>query len=239
MLAPYEVITLLLVAAVHLGSVRFADRFPLTSRWLLDFSSGLGLGYAFLYLLPKIGYMTNHLTALNPDVHQLVNKQLYFYLLFGFLVYYLVDFKGSSARPSRLGRRLNLLSFSVYNLLIGATIVHLNHAKPVVYMVAATVFCLHLFGVNKFLIRMYPTYFQSHMKWSFIAMLGLGAWLGTFIEKYDPITSVATAIVGGIIIILSVRLKLPARARVNTTAFLAGVVAAAGATAIYSLMGTF
>lgn len=239
MLTIFETITLLLIAIVHLGSVQFYEQRPKASRWLLDFSSGLGLGYAFLYLLPKIGYMTVALTERFPEAHPLVTQRLYLYMLFGFLVYYVVDFKGRAARPSQVGLALNTVSFSIYNALVGATIVHLNHTNPVVYTVAIVVFSLHLFGVNNFLIRMYPKYFARWMKWIFVLALAIGAIVGGYAEKNGHYISVATALVGGIIIILSVRLKLPARERVNIKAFLPGVLTATCATVIYSLLGAF
>lgn len=101
-------------------------------------------------------------------------------------------------------------------------------------MVSAVVFTLHLFGVNSFLIKMYPDSFQSWMRWSFVAAMAVGAYVGTTIEKYHPYQSIATAVVGGIIIILSVRLKLPARERVNARAFLIGVATAVAAVTIYA-----
>lgn len=107
----FEIATLVIVAQAHVFAVSFQRRFPKPARWLLDFSSGLGLGYAFLYLLPKIGIMTNQVVVRQPDAHVLVEHQLYFFLLVGFLLYYLVDFKAGSARPSRVGMALNELSF--------------------------------------------------------------------------------------------------------------------------------
>lgn len=239
MLSLFESVTVFLIAVVHLGSAPFYHHRPIASRWLLDFSSGLGLGYAFLYLLPKIGYMTVALSNRFPDAHPLVTQRLYLYMLIGFLIYYLVNFKGSSSRPSRVGLILNSISFSIYNALVGATVVHLNHGNFAIYVVAALVFSLHLFGVNSFLLRMYPKYFARWMKWLFVIAIVCGAIAGGYTEKHGHYVSVATALVGGIIIILSVRLKLPARARVNVTPFLAGVFAASSASVVYSLLGAF
>ncbi|MGR3712641.1 MAG: hypothetical protein ACU0A6_05940 [Shimia sp.] len=233
----YESVTLFVICLAHVGAVWVYNAFPKTSRWLLDFSSGLGIGYAFLYLLPKIGILTGSIRLLTPDVHILVEHRLYFMMLFGFLVYYLVEFKGHSATPSRLGLALNVLSFSIYSGLIGATVVHLDQVTPGVYFVSAVVFTLHLFGVNSFLFRMYPAEFSRWMRWVFIVAMAAGAYVGTEVERYDPYHSAATALVGGIIIILSVRLKLPARARLNTKAFLFGIATSVCAVAVYAQAG--
>ncbi len=84
---------------------------------------------------------------------------------------------------------------------------------------------------------MYPVKFDLWMRWLFVVSMVVGAYGGTQMERYNPFHSTATALVGGIIIILSVRLKLPARARVNTQAFLLGIATAALAVVIYSSAG--
>ncbi len=228
---------MLVISSAHIGATRIFKAYPDLSRWLLDYSSGLGLGYAILYLLPKIGVMTNSLKCGGAGEQTVWQHQLYFYMLFGFLVYYLVDFKKNSRNPSSPGLWLNAISFSVYNMLIGATVVHLNNPGSGVYITSAVVFTLHLFGVNKFLYRMYPVKFDLWMRWLFVVSMVVGAYGGTQMERYNPFHSKATALVGGIIIILSVRLKLPARARVNTQAFLLGIATAALAVVIYSSAG--
>ncbi|TCL10217.1 hypothetical protein BXY66_2286 [Shimia isoporae] len=235
----YEATTLLVISFAHIGAMHVYRRQPDLSRWLLDFSSGLGIGYAFLYLLPKIGTMTIALQTSLPANNVLMQYQLYFYLLGGFLVYYLVDFKRHEARPSHIGEALNLASFMAYSALIGATVVHLNSDIRGVYLTSAVVFTLHLFGVNNFLFRMYPEDFGRWMRWAFVVALMAGGYAGTQVEKYNPYQSVATAVVGGVIIILSVRLKLPARARVNTKAFLLGVATAVFAVVVYVRTDTY
>ncbi|MGR3634775.1 MAG: hypothetical protein ACU0BK_02490 [Shimia sp.] len=234
-----EILTLAIISTAHIGAVRVFRAYPGTTRWLLDFSSGLGLGYAFLYLLPKIGIMTASIRSRAPDVHVLIEHQLYFFMLFGFLMYYLVEFKRHSSKPSRFGLALNLLSFSVYSALLGATVVHLNQDVQGIYFTSAVVFTLHLFGVNKFLFRMYAEKFEEWMRWVFVLALFAGGYAGTRIEVYSPSHSVATALVGGIIIILSVRLKLPVRSQVNTQAFLFGVATAIGAVIVFTKQGSF
>lgn len=238
-LTTQEIATLAVICLAHVGAMRVFRTQPALSRWLLDFSSGLGLGYAFLYLLPKIGIMTGELRARTPGDNLLLEHRLYFYMLAGFLVYYLVDFKGYQAKPSRVGEVLNVVSFTIYSALVGATVVHLNADAAGVYVTSAVVFTLHLFGVNNFLFKMYPDDFGRWMKWLFVGAVVVGAIAGTQIEKYNAYHSIATALVGGIIIILSVRLKLPARARVDTKAFLCGLATALFAVAVYSYTGTF
>ncbi len=231
-----EVLAVALISLTHVGTAPFIKRFPIVSRWLLDFSSGIGLGYAFLYLLPKIAVMTQLVGAQYPDHGLLFKHQLYVYLMVGFLIYYLVDFKQDNNRPARTTLTLNALSFATYNMLIGITITHFQTDLTAAYGVAVFVFSVHLFGVNSFLNREYPAAFTRWMAPLFMVAMFVGCVLGNHIEKGHHYQSIATAVVGGIIIILSIRLKLPPRARVNVSAFLIGVACAVAAIAGYAVI---
>ena len=231
-----EVMAVLLISLTHISTTPVIKRFPQVSRWLLDFSSGIGLGYAFLYLLPKIANMTQVVGVQFPDRGAIFEHQLYFYLMAGFLIYYLVDFEQSENRPARTAITLNAVSFATYNMLIGITITHFQSDLNAVYAVAVFVFSVHLFGVNSFLHREYPVSFTRWMAPLFMVTMYVGCVLGNHIEKGHHYQSIATAVVGGIIIILSIRLKLPPRARVNVSAFLIGVAAALAAIAGYAVI---
>lgn len=231
-----EVLTVLLISLTHIATTPIIKRFPKTSRWLLDFSSGIGLGYAFLYLLPKIAAMTTDVGAQYPDLGLIFKYQLYAYLMVGFLIYYLVDFTPQDNQPARTALTLNAVSFSTYNVLIGITITHFESELAAAYAVAVFVFSVHLFGVNSFLHREYPQAFSRWMAPLFMVSLYVGCVLGNHIDKGHFYQSIATAVVGGIIIILSIRLKLPPRARVNVSAFLIGVACAVAATAGYTVI---
>ncbi|MDA5556414.1 hypothetical protein [Shimia sp. MMG029] len=234
MLTAFEIVSLMTIAVAHLFALRFKRHLPEATRWLQDFSCGLGLGYAFLYLLPKIGSMTGQIALRQPEAHVLVEHQLYVYLFGGFLAYYLIDFGADAVRFARVRMAFNALSFLVYNVLVGITILHINEPAAAFYVVSSLVFVLHLFGVNSFLISHYADDFRSWMRFAFVAAVAAGGLIGRQIEKYDPYQSVATAIVGGIVIILSIRLKLPAREHINTRAFLFGVAAMIAAVVIYA-----
>lgn len=231
-----EVIAVLLISLTHVATTPIIKRFPRTSRWLLDFSSGIGLAYAFLYLLPKIADMTRLVGTQFPDHGVLFQHQLYVYLMAGFLIYYLVDFKQDNNRPARTALTLNAISFATYNMLIGITITHFQTDLTAAYGVAVFVFSVHLFGVNSFLNREYPAAFTRWMAPLFMVAMFVGCLLGNHIEKGHHYQSIATAVVGGIIIILSIRLKLPPRARVNVSAFLIGVACAVAAIAGYAVI---
>jgi hypothetical protein len=231
-----EVLAILLISLTHVGTTPFIRRFPKTSRWLLDFSSGIGLAYAFLYLLPKIAVMTDLVGAQYPNYGVLFKHQLYVYLMVGFLLYYLVDFRQDNSRPARTALTLNALSFATYNMLIGITITHFQTNITAAYGVAVFVFSVHLFGVNSFLHREYPGAFSRWMAPLFMVAMYVGCVLGNHIEKGHHYQSIATAVVGGIIIILSIRLKLPPRERVNVRAFLIGVACAVAAVAGYAII---
>jgi hypothetical protein len=231
----YAIITIFVIAGVHFWAVPFFRSFPKQTQWISDFSAGLGLGYAFLYLLPKIGGMTSTLQQRVPETSDLLAQRLYFYMLLGFLIYYLIEFSGRTNTANRLGLMLNGVAFSTYNCLIAITIVHLIHGYSAIYVIVAIVFSLHLFGVNNFLFKQYPRPMSTWMRWAFAGALAFGCIIGEVYEKNNHYYSVATALVGGIIIILSFRIKLPSRSLIDAKAFLMGV---STATAVIVLLGT-
>ena len=61
----------------------------------------------------------------------------------------------------------------------------------------------------------------------FVASLAVGILIGLNADKSSMIYSIATGLTGGVIIALSLRVKLPRLSAVNTKALLIGVVFAA------------
>ena len=66
----------------------------------------------------------------------------------------------------------------------------------------------------------------------FVASLAVGILIGLNADKSSMIYSIATALTGGVIIALSLRLKLPDRSSINTNALLIGVAFAAVAVVV-------
>lgn len=211
-----------LIAAAHIGSVPLIRKIPETARWISDYSSGIGLGYVFLYLLPKMGDSTWYLAARSPESSEFLSYRLYLYMFFGFVCYYLIDFENSEGRDRTRRLALNIAAFALYNGLIAIALLHLNRGHFVAYPIIAFAFGLHLFGVNYLLYKWHGDTISMWMRWVFVAALALGSIVGVSLKNGDHLVSVATALVGGVIIVMSIRIKLPAANLIGKRPFLLG-----------------
>jgi hypothetical protein len=214
------------IGMVHVASIPLIRSAPKFAYRLADFTAGIGLGYVFLYLLPKIGDATTKLQSAGaPGTNEFLTYRYYLYLLVGFLIYYLT-FPEPGKDRNRNSPRLyfDISIFCIYNILVAITALHLDRAHYFAHMIVAAVFMLHLFGINFSLIKWHGPAIEPWIRGAFTGSLALGIVLGLTIEPGDHFVMIATALVGGIIIILSTRLKLPTKDALDRVPFLFGIV---------------
>ncbi|MEM8716753.1 MAG: hypothetical protein AAGE92_13425 [Cyanobacteria bacterium P01_G01_bin.4] len=210
------------IGTVHVFCVSFYRRFPDLAGWLSDFSSGIGLGYAFLFLLPKIGELSADLAASGKW-----ENSLYVYALLGFLVYYLLEAHRDIESDNRLSLGLDTVALGTYNCLLAITVMQATGTSPELYVIGTLAYSLHLFGVNIFLYKTHPGHMSGWLRTYFVASLAVGILIGLNADKSSMIYSIATGLTGGVIIALSLRVKLSTRSSMNTKALMIGVVFAA------------
>ncbi|WP_171208087.1 MULTISPECIES: hypothetical protein [unclassified Ruegeria] len=210
------------IGTVHVFCVSFYRRFPALAGWLSDFSSGIGLGYAFLFLLPKIGELSADLAANGKW-----ENSLFGYSLLGFLIYYLLEASRDTGADNRLSLGLDTVALGTYNCLLAITVMQTTGTSPELYAFGTLAYSLHLFGVNIFLYKTHPGHMSGWLRAYFVVSLAVGILIGLNADKSSMIYSIATGLTGGVIIALSLRVKLPSLSAVNTKALLIGVVFAA------------
>lgn len=215
------------IGTVHVFCVSFFRRFPTQANWLSDFSSGIGLGYAFLFLLPKIGEM-----AASSAESRTWEHWLYGCSLLGFLIYYLLETSRDTGADNRLSLGLDTVALGTYNCLLAIAVMQVTATSPELYVIGALAYSFHLFGVNIYLYKTHPGHMSGWLRAYFVASLAVGILIGLNAGKSSVIYSIATALTGGVIIALSLRVKLPNRSSMNTKALLIGVVFAAFAVVV-------
>lgn len=215
------------IGTVHVFCVSFFRRFPARASWLSDFSSGIGLGYAFLFLLPKIGELSADLAANGKW-----ENSLFGYSLLGFLIYYLLETRRDMGTDNRLSLGLDTVALGTYNCLLAITVMQATSTSPELYVIGTLAYSLHLFGVNIYLYKTHPRHMSGWLRAYFVASLAIGILIGLNTDKSSMIYSIATGLTGGVIIALSLRVKLPNRSSMNTKALLIGVVFAAVAVVV-------
>ncbi|MEO1113507.1 MAG: hypothetical protein AAFY05_14290 [Pseudomonadota bacterium] len=219
--------SIVVIGTVHVFCVSFFQRFPTQANWLSDFSSGIGLGYAFLFLLPKIGEISAGLTASGIWEHA-----LYGCSLLGFLIYYLLESSRDMGADNRLSLGLDTVALGTYNCLLAIAVMQATAKSPELYVIGTLAYSLHLFGVNIYLYKTHPEHMSGWLRAYFVASLAIGILIGLNASKSSMLYSIATALTGGVIIALSLRVKLPNRSSMNTMALLIGVVFAAVAVVV-------
>ncbi|WP_170560678.1 hypothetical protein [Ruegeria atlantica] len=215
------------IGTVHVFCVSFFRRFPARASWLSDFSSGIGLGYAFLFLLPKIGELSADLAANGKW-----ENSLFGYSLLGFLIYYFLETRRDMGTDNRLSLGLDTVALGTYNCLLAITVMQATSTSPELYVIGTLAYSLHLFGVNIYLYKTHPRHMSGWLRAYFVASLAIGILIGLNTDKSSMIYSIATGLTGGVIIALSLRVKLPNRSSMNTKALLIGVVFAAVAVVV-------
>ena len=217
-------ISVFVIGGVHVFGVSFFQRFPELTDWLSDFSAGIGLGYAFLYLLPKIGGMSADL-ATNGKWE----NSLYTCSLVGFLIYYLLEANRETGTENRFLLGLDTVALGVYNCLLALTIMKTTATLYGLFMIGTLAYSLHIFGVNNYLYENYPRQMSGWLRVYFVAALSVGVLIGLTSGDGGLLYPIATAFIGGVIVALSLRLKLPNSSALDAKALLLGVVFATGA----------
>lgn len=216
------------IALVHVASVPLIRSAPELASRLKDLTSGIALGYVFLYLLPKIGVATDKLKQELPsDTPEFLYYRYYLYLMLGFLVYY-VAFPEQGTEERKKARKLyfDVAVFYSYNMLVAITAIHLGRAHHSAHAIIAALFMLHLFGINFALTKWHGPAIYPWIRSAFTASLVLGIFMGISLEPGNRFVMIATSFVGGVIIILSTRIKLPSKDVIDRLPFLAGVLLA-------------
>ncbi|MEW2916219.1 hypothetical protein AB1A64_04025, partial [Ruegeria sp. ANG10] len=140
---------------------------------------------------------------------------------------YLLEASRDVGADNKLSLGLDTVALGTYNCLLAITVMQTTGTSPELYAIGTLAYSLHLFGVNVFLYKTHPGHMSGWLRAYFVASLAVGILIGLNADKSSMIYSIATGLTGGVIIALSLRVKLPSLSAVNTKALLIGVVFAA------------
>lgn len=227
----------LLIALMYLAYPGIERRATAYQHLWIPVTSGIAVGYVFLYLLPKLGdYSAIIKSASNQGWQQVGDHRIYFFALLGFALYYLVD----QSRIRRDGRAEKTLwihgtAFFIYALLVGDLLATMSDGRNLSVVVTACVLSLHLLGVNHQLRTWATRAFDRLFRWWFAVAVMLGWSLGAlFSLPMELIMAVNGILAGGIITNVMVE-KLPAGNKAKLTPFISGVLLSIGATILLNL----
>jgi len=188
-------------------------------------AGGFAVGYVFLLLLPKLTIVGNKGMDKWPDYPMLGLSVIYLFVLLGFVSYWVIDLLSTEDRPGHTyWRRVQSTSFFLYNVLMGELIATSHDATVFVFSLTVFSIFFHLAGMNHLFHHWHPKYFQTRMRWVMSSGVLIGAMGGYFEIFTGKVIGLATAYMGGAILINVIYYEMPKKRGSNTIPFLSGIM---------------
>ena len=208
-----------LLALVHIyaGKLKFLRKTP-RSRWL-SFGGGASVAYIFVHVLPDLGEAQSEFQA-QIQVLNSIEHHIYILSLLGMLVFYGLE------RAAKVSRRqsvhegegdvtqpgvfwLHMVSFSLYNALIGYLLTHREEVDVRSLVLYVFAMALH-FVVNDYsLCEDHKRAYRRKGRWILSAAVVLGWIAGTQTEIHEVATTILFAFLAGGIILNVLKEELP------------------------------
>ncbi len=231
-------IAALLLSAAHIAAcrLRFLDTKP-RSRWL-SIGSGVSVAYIFVHVLPDLSNAQANFVD-EVAVLSAVEHHVYIVALMGLLAFYGLE---RAAKVSRQENReagegdvtqpgvfwLHMVSFALYNALIGYLLTH--REEPGIYslIIYAIAMALH-FIVNDFSLREdHKGAYRRIGRWILAAAVILGWTVGSQTDISEALTAVLFAFLSGGIILNVLKEELPQARESRFWTFSAGALGYSG-----------
>ncbi len=226
-----------LLSAVHVvvGRLRFLDKNP--EVWK-SVAGGVGIGYAFLVLLPKLAAAQDVLQeATGTGLYSFLQHHSYLLALVGLLTYYGTDVAmenvlvlpdSRALRPVvRLLVYAHACSLSGYYFLVSYVMSEVRDVGFGGYVslgLFALAMVLHYLTIDYSLRQKYGGLYDLRLRWGFVAA-SLGGWaLATGTEIPYAGLALLNSLFVGVLIVFTLREKTPISGQVYFTPFLAGVM---------------
>ncbi|MDP8925030.1 MAG: hypothetical protein M3O34_19455 [Chloroflexota bacterium] len=233
------------LAAVHLvaGKLRFLDVIP-RSRWLSG-AGGVSVAYVFIHILPDLSRHQDVMQETFGSVLGLVENHAYLVALVGLATFYGLE---HAARASRAERRqgsagdemssgvfwIRMLSYGVYNALIGYLLLHREEPGLRSLLFFFTAMALH-FVVNDYGLRQdHKGAYDRVGRWVLAAAPLLGWAIGATTTIHAAAVGVLFAFLAGGVILNVLKEELPEERASRFGAFALG---AAGYAALLLALG--
>lgn len=239
-----------LLAVVHVitPSMRFLEGTP-RSAWL-SIAGGVSVAYVFIHLLPELATGEQHISQAVATVTSsyggfgFAERHVYLVALLGLVTFYGLErlaknsrgtapttFAGSgSARAAATDTRtspmvfwIHMLSFGVYNALIGYLLLHLEKQTVPALIFFAIAMALHFvvtdFGLNED----HKEQYRSIGRWILVVAVFAGLAIGAVAALSDIAIAVLVAFLAGGVILNVLKEEVPSERRSRFWAFGLGV----------------
>ncbi len=220
-------IAVTLLALVHIYGSRSKSLGSLWYTRFLSAAGGVSVAYVFVELLPRLGESQDVIKKFWHVVipQSIYDKHVYITAFLGFLFYYgvqRISHSSKHGRHERLAFWISLLSYSLFNFLVGYEVVDIN--DPLVRPLFLFTFAvgLHYFINDHALTKLHLKEYESFGRWILVAALYLGWFAGMVTEIPEHYIAYGVAFIAGGMILNTLRYELPADPKKGYPAFALG-----------------
>jgi zinc transporter ZupT len=218
-------------AVIHLASPRLKPLVAIPPAGWLSFAGGLSVGYVFIHVLPELAGHQAELS--DPAQVATTESEIFLMALLGLAAFYALEHLArktaadvgeddEDARSRHPGFWLHILSFSLYNALIGYLLVERDGAnlrELAFYTVALGV---HFFVNDRSLSRHHGPLHDRYGRWILAGSVILGWAIGVTTPVDSDIVAFLFAFLAGGIILNVLKEELPEEKEGHVGAFALG-----------------
>ncbi len=236
--APSEILPSLAMAflfgAVHVfaGKLRFLEGIP-RSRWL-SLAGGISVAYVFVHLLPELSEGQEAFsTDLAEGAASYLEHHVYLIALAGLMAFYGLERaalrsreegKGDAGKTSAGVFVLHMVSFSIYNALIGYLLLH-REEQTAMWLVWYFLAMAFHFLVNDFGLREHhKDRYHTTGRWILAGAVLLGWGIGAATELHEQAVAALFAFLAGGVILNVLKEELPEERKSRFGAFASGCI---------------
>lgn len=223
------------LAIVHIfaGRLRFLDTIP-RSRWL-SMAGGVSVAYVFVHLLPELSERQRAFEHSNNGILTYFENHVYLVALAGLAVFYGLERAANVSRRSnrKAGKKdttsldifwLHIVSFSMYNALIGYLLVHRQEPGATNVLLFAFAMALHFVVNDHGLWANHKRDYDRRGRWILAIAIVFGFLIGQAIEIQEMALGGLFAFVAGGVILNVLKEELPEERESRFWAFALGAL---------------
>ncbi len=192
----------LILSILHITYPYLNTKINKFSDYWVSFSSGIALGYVFLYMFPKLSDYTIQISQQSTaNSWEFINYRIYLFALIGLVIYLVIDFYSESENKERsIIKLFNYAAFCFYSIILGYILADIPRSGILPIILITIVLGFHFFGINHQLFQWNHLIFTRYLRW-LLALSILSGWLyGIFTPLPKEFVMTATAFLSGAII---------------------------------------
>lgn len=168
----------------------------------VSFSSGIALGYVFLYMFPKLSDYTIQIAQQSTaNSWEFINYRIYLFALIGLVIYLVVDLYSEGENKERsIIKLFNYSAFCFYSIILGYTLADMPRSGILPIILITIVLGFHFFGINHQLFQWNHFIFTRYLRWLLALSIFMGWLYGIFTSLPKEVMMTATAFLSGAII---------------------------------------